>query len=115
MKCFTEKRYDGVEGYTTRWECKPCRNRKYELTRRPRDWRTKNLKKYGLTKQDYLDLMIKQEGRCNICRKEKAYTLVVDHDHKTGRVRGLLCYPCNSFLGCIKDNPANLIAHLANG
>lgn len=53
-------------------------------------------------------------GKCGICRNRRK--LIVDHDHKTGKVRGLLCSACNSGIGCFKDNPKYLkkaIAYLA--
>jgi hypothetical protein len=52
---------------------------------------------YGLTQEDYDALFVKQEGRCAICGTYAIYltrTLCVDHDHKTGRIRGLLCDKC---------------------
>ena len=54
------------------------------------------LKKYGVTIWTYGDLLSKQKGLCAIClRTPKTKRLCVDHDHKTGQVRGLLCYVCN--------------------
>lgn len=44
-----------------------------------------------------------QSFRCKICKELK--DLVVDHDHKTGKVRGLLCGNCNKAVGYIRDNP----------
>lgn len=65
------------------------------------------LKTYGLTKEQYDQLYASQEGRCYICRRATGRTrrLSVDHDHKTGFVRGLLCRPCNTFLGHLRDDP----------
>ena len=45
-----------------------------------------------------------QNGKCAICGERKDKTLVVDHNHKTGEVRGLLCGHCNHVLGFAKDN-----------
>ncbi|WP_393063536.1 endonuclease VII domain-containing protein [Streptomyces sp. LN549] len=67
-----------------------------------RSWR---LKQYGLTEERYEAMVSEQGGACRIC----GYCpdlLVVDHDHKTGEVRGLLCRECNLALGFLRDNPA---------
>lgn len=63
------------------------------------------LKKYGLTEHSYESLKKAQNGVCAICGKaDKIKMLAVDHDHKSGQVRGLLCSKCNIGLGCFKDN-----------
>lgn len=59
---------------------------------------------YGITLVQYNQMCVQQKNRCKICfRPPKALPLYVDHDHKTGRVRGLLCFRCNHRLlarGC---------------
>ena len=64
------------------------------------------LKKYGMTTQDWLDLLAYQDGKCSICRRTltRLRVPVVDHNHKTGAVRGLLCMPCNHALGVLHDD-----------
>lgn len=65
---------------------------------------------YGITLQDYVDMFEKQGEVCAIC-KEKCKTkksLSVDHDHASGKVRGLLCNRCNRALGMFQDSPALL-------
>ena len=59
--------------------------------------------KYKLSPADKQRLYEQQEGRCAICGKDGR--LVVDHNHSTGEVRGLLCSQCNTALGMFKDNP----------
>lgn len=55
---------------------------------------------YALAPGEYKALLKRQGGRCAICRKvPRKRNLAVDHDHSTGKVRGLLCYMCNSALG----------------
>jgi len=56
--------------------------------------------KYGLTREDHERLMLDQGGRCAMCGAESV--LVVDHDHDTGVVRGLLCRTCNIGLGWLE-------------
>lgn len=65
---------------------------------------------YGITLDDYKSLLESQNGCCAICRKKPGRRrLAVDHDHervgKRESVRGLLCRPCNEYLGHIADNP----------
>lgn len=64
------------------------------------DWHLKS--KYGITILEYKELRDSQNGKCLICRKKKI--LVVDHDHTTGKVRGLLCHACNTSLGFMEEN-----------
>lgn len=61
---------------------------------------------YGLRDGQYEQLYAAQGGVCAICRRAKGATkkLAVDHDHKTGYVRGLLCSPCNKILGHLRDD-----------
>ena len=67
------------------------------------------LKKYGLSARDYERLLNRHQGRCGICEMEMPEaSLVIDHDHKTGTVRGLLCGGCNAGLGMFKDSPSSL-------
>lgn len=65
-------------------------------------------KEYGLSLTAHDAMLSQQNGRCKICYE--ASPLVVDHCHKTGKVRGLLCEPCNRGLGHFKDEPRRLIA-----
>lgn len=73
-------------------------------------------KTYGLQPGAYEMLCAQQNNACAICqRPADRRGLVVDHDHKTERVRGLLCVPCNVMLGNARENPAvflNAIAYL---
>lgn len=74
--------------------------------------RRRQLKKYGLSANDYKLLYEKQNGVCAICGKPEiaknntgtTRLLSIDHDHQTGKVRGLLCMSCNIFLGHLEKN-----------
>lgn len=98
--------------------CKHCdrirQRSEYTIERR----RRKRLKiEYGLTEQDYQQLYIKQEGKCKICYQVKV-RLDVDHNHTTGKVRGLLCGHCNKAIGLLHDDPdaaRRVIAYLLGG
>jgi hypothetical protein len=70
-------------------------------------WHRKNCKRYGLTVESYAGLEAAQGGLCLICMKpsRNGKRLSVDHDHKTGKVRGLLCHVCNQGLGYFYDDP----------
>ncbi|MFB9661562.1 endonuclease VII domain-containing protein [Glycomyces mayteni] len=60
---------------------------------------------YGLAPGEYQELYEAQGGRCFICQRATGASrrLAVDHDHKTGLARGLLCKPCNRMLGLARD------------
>ncbi len=57
------------------------------------------IKKYGITIDRYNEVFDKQNGVCAICKKPTKKKLFVDHDHQTGKVRGLLCSGCNMGIG----------------
>lgn len=60
----------------------------------------------GCTENDYQELLAGQNFVCAICSSTNpnGRRLAVDHDHKTGKIRGLLCQACNRALGLLKDN-----------
>ncbi|HZX49542.1 MAG TPA: endonuclease VII domain-containing protein [Candidatus Paceibacterota bacterium] len=66
------------------------------------------LKKYNISESLYLELLKKQGGRCAICKhsspRGRYPVFNVDHDHNTGRIRGLLCGNCNRGLGYLGEN-----------
>jgi hypothetical protein len=127
-KCFTVKplseyykHHRQTTGY--RPDCKSCTNK------RSKEWSTKNAESRrfsvlksatGVDKDSYLRLLRLQDNRCPICnkdRREVPKNFAVDHDHLTGKVRGLLCNTCNLGLGYFYDNPDLLnkaISYLAN-
>ena len=66
------------------------------------------LKKYGLTAAQYWEMYERQMGCCAICGSSEKKRMAVDHCHKSGAVRGLLCVACNLGLGNFRDSPAYL-------
>ena len=81
-------------------------------------WFELHLKRhYGLTTHEFNRLNDLQKGCCAICGKEnwtqKSGRLCVDHDHDTGKVRGLLCQQCNVGLGSFEDSPSFLEGAIA--
>lgn len=66
--------------------------------------------RYNLSLADWNELLNKQHGACGICKEipSNPEDLKVDHDHETGKIRGLLCNGCNIGLGSFKDNPNSL-------
>lgn len=72
------------------------------------NWRKNIRRDYGMTIEDYDIIYNNQEGCCAICKKHSStfrIRLAVDHDHETGKVRGLLCDRCNRGIGMLQDSP----------
>ncbi|WP_277437431.1 endonuclease VII domain-containing protein [Streptomyces sp. SPB162] len=88
-----ERNRASADGWSS--HCGPCRagrNRESYVKR-----------KYGITMAERDELIASQVGRCPICPAASAEH--VDHCHETGRVRGVLCFNCNSALGKLRDDP----------
>lgn len=64
---------------------------------------------YGITLEDYNNMLASQNNRCLICGDIR-YKLHVDHNHETGKVRGLLCNSCNTGIGLLKENENILLS-----
>lgn len=85
--------------------CKFCQNE------RTKEWQRST--RYGLKSGEYEQILAAQDGGCAICGGPPTGNhtrLAVDHDHDTGRVRGLLCGNCNSILGLARDDAERLRA-----
>lgn len=67
-------------------------------------------RKYGITLDQYDEMLTAQGGCCAVCGREPRpdIALHVDHDHQTGRIRGILCFRCNNSLGDLDDDPVLL-------
>jgi hypothetical protein len=98
-----------------------CRNPSSSVRRKMREYGNRpdvkrrraernRLKLYGLTDNEFRSLWLDQLGACAICSspldEEESRAVMVDHDHKSKKVRGLLCDNCNRGLGFFKDKPA---------
>jgi hypothetical protein len=80
----------------------------YTAGERLRINQTSRLRRYGLSGCDFTRLRIEQSDRCAICSGPAAVTGKtpnIDHCHASGKVRGLLCTPCNLSLGYMRDDP----------
>ena len=64
-------------------------------------------KRYNITKETYFKVLNEQEDSCYACDSKER--LCIDHDHKTGKFRGILCHSCNASLGLLKDNETTLL------
>ena len=89
--------------------CRKCNNtRKARWAERKR--LAARLARYGAPIALYDRLLVFQERVCWFCKED--LPLVIDHDHKTGHIRGLLCDNCNLILGVVEGNLPNLLAML---
>ena len=108
---------DGLHNY-----CKQCDSDYQKQKRRERDPelrkrqdRNCHLKQnHGMTESDYEKLLEKQKGSCAICGSVTSRTactdyLLIDHCHTTDKIRGLLCHPCNTAIGLLKDDPGIML------
>ncbi|MGW5012423.1 endonuclease VII domain-containing protein [Micromonospora chalcea] len=99
---FPRNRSDST-GYAT--YCKPCHNLRTRETKQRlyggnREYHLR--RRYGVGEKEFQELLAEQGGVCAICRRPDPEHL--DHDHRTGWVRGILCFNCNGGLGQFKDN-----------
>jgi hypothetical protein len=71
--------------------------------------RKSNLAKYGMTVADYDRMLVVQSGLCASC-DDPMTVPHIDHDHKTGHVRAMLCTNCNIAIGHLKDDPQRCVS-----
>lgn len=105
ISCFPNKRWKRCQ------ECLVDYHREYRASdpeaNRARHLRYHLKKEYGITPEEYSELLFLQGGVCAICSQDcqTGKKLSVDHNHNTGEVRGLLCHNCNRAVGLLDDDP----------
>ena len=85
--------------------CKPCHNQRMrEIAERLYGGNASfnRMRRYGISSSDVEEMVRRQGGVCAICGAEAPRH--VDHDHKTGQIRGILCFSCNRGLGKVEDD-----------
>jgi hypothetical protein len=91
-----------IKQYHAEYSSRPgVKDRKLSIVRA---WTLK--RKYGMTEHEYNSMLSSQNSVCAICFKSDPYNkrLSIDHDHVSGRTRGLLCTDCNRALGILRDD-----------
>jgi len=106
-----------VNPATRRATCAVCGPAKIRRRARSAGWKCRaeapggdRLRTFGLSPRRLVAMLEAQGYRCPICGRELGPVFQVDHDHETGRVRGLLCGSCNHGLGCFRDDVGRLLA-----
>lgn len=102
-----------------RWQSEnPERLRAYQAEYRQRPERKRAmrdlyyLRTHGISADEADEILERQNGRCAICcrpARERLGSMHLDHDHKTGRIRGFLCVDCNHGIGKLRDSPELLL------
>lgn len=88
---------------------KKYRKKYYSTKKRKEKYKSDTLKRtYGITLEEYNKMLEKQNNHCAICKKKQKSSrnkyFAVDHCHKTGKIRGLLCDRCNQGIGFLEDS-----------
>ena len=102
-----ERDVRAFKGITMRSKCRSCNEH--------RKWKRFIVKRYGITVDQYYEMLALQNNACKICDSEynnsdrcESGKLFIDHCHTTGKVRGLLCHKCNQGLGYLDDDTDRL-------
>jgi hypothetical protein len=99
------------------WKSVHYQRNKNKIIHRASEWNKNNRKiinkrkqvaKYNISIIEFDQMLYKQNNKCAICQHEFKDTPCVDHNHNTGKVRGLLCRKCNLGIGFLKDNETML-------
>ena len=124
LRKWREQNKEHVAQYTRKYQSRPeylarhreyNRKRHYDMTVRERHRDNYLRRTFGITLDEYNQMLAEQDGRCAICRAtcKSGRQLAVDHCHETGVVRGLLCMNCNRVLGWMDDDADRLMAAAA--
>lgn len=114
LECYPEYRRQKAQAFVEKnpdyFKDRYANNEEYRDNRKNSQY----LNRYGITLEEYNQLLENQNGGCAICGtanagKDRKY-FCIDHNHKTGKVRGLLCPKCNQGIGLLQDSPRILIA-----
>lgn len=106
-KLITEFYKDAQKSSGIRPDCKSCVNLKLKAWSKANPEKRRNIMRkhiYGISENEYQKLLKQQKGVCKICKKSDFRRLGIDHSHKTGKIRGLLCQKCNAGLGMFLDS-----------
>ena len=103
----TRRKYSNGDTYC--YECKKIRQQQDRIkhpNRHLKYYKTSNRRRnYNLEPHEYNKLVEDSNNLCMICKSPPGHkSLHIDHDHKTGKVRGLLCHGCNTAIGLMKDD-----------
>jgi hypothetical protein len=130
MKTVEEKKQIRRQQYLKHKDREKETRRKYLIKNREKvletqkKWNNKNFNRrknvilknvYGITLDDYNKMFNTQEGKCAICQRhqnELTRTLCVDHDHKTNKVRALLCVTCNTDVSVVENRLEEMTNYL---
>lgn len=116
QRCLTEPAYSFVDSIGRKYKrdvCKSCQaiitqeiktsSRRTDKAREyHRNYRLKA--RFGITSEEYDQMLLEQDGVCYICKIPSHKTLHVDHNHATNSVRKLLCIHCNTALGHLRES-----------
>lgn len=89
-------------------DCKRTREREKYRSNPKESLRIRRNYRYKISQRQYDILWVAQDGCCAICKTDEedlTRDFAVDHNHTTGKIRGLLCLNCNTALGLLKENP----------
>ena len=116
--CHHPNRKNWAHGY-----CSTCyqkfrrrENEDYRKQHSQKNWESRIKMKFGLTPEQYHDMVSSQSNLCKICGKPSgSRRLAIDHNWGTGKVRGLLCLQCNTHLGWYERCTKQIHTYLGDG